>query len=69
MTSQMLVLHNTFTLNAWVKPLGSGTIFSSSQIATDILDKSLQWGINNNRMEFEDREHHFYFQTEKQSCE
>jgi len=65
MTSQMLVLHSTFAMNVWVKPFGSGTIFSSSQIATDLIDKTIQWGINDNRMEFEDREHHFYFQTDK----
>merc|ERR1719201_483404 len=48
----MLTLHNTFTLSAWIKPHGSGSLYSS---------------VRNYGGEFEDKSHHYYFRTENPS--
>jgi hypothetical protein len=68
MTSEMLVLHHSFTLAAWVRPYGSGAIYSGSKdFAEDSVERSMHWGINHDRMEFEHRQYHFYTRTEKPS--
>lgn len=69
MTSQMLSLHHTFTINTWIRPYGSGAIFSSSKNFDAEWNKSLHWGITENRMEFEDRDNYFYFKTERESVD
>jgi hypothetical protein len=52
----MLTLHHSFTLATWVRPYGSGTLFSGSEeYAKDDIERSMHWGINHDRMEFEHR--------------
>lgn len=69
LTAKMLTLHHTFTINTWIRPYGNGAIFSSSKNFDSAWNKSIHWGITENRMEFEDRDHYFYFKTERESVE
>jgi len=67
LTVKMLTLHNTFTLSAWIKPHGSGSLYSSVRNYGGDIEHSFNWGISERRLEFEDKSHHYYFRTENPS--
>lgn len=67
LTVKMLTLHHTFTLSTWVKPHGSGSLYSSVRNYGGDVEYSFNWGICDRRLEFEDKSHHYYFRTENTS--
>lgn len=58
-----LTLPFTYYMYSWIRPLKSGTIYSSSAIHDGEVQYSTHWGIRGNDLEFEHKELGGYWKT------
>jgi hypothetical protein len=60
-TIRGLTLSHTFGLGFWIRAHSDGTLFSSSKIYDNGVEKSIHFGIIGNDLEFENKNHYFYW--------
>jgi len=62
MTINGMTLADSWYLGMWIRPMGSGTLFSQSN-SVDYAgeEKSIHWGVRNEAIEFEDKVRNYYW--------